>query len=339
MRYALHLRIVLALHTMSKKIFTVEEGDAGTRLDLYLATRMAELSRSKVQQLIEAGAVTVNNTAKTKHYALRPQDEVSIDADATPPAPTEPAKRPTRARRTHRTAAKPQTEEPVVLAETDEYIIVQKPSGMLVHRTEHSKSITLSDWAVARYPEIAKVGVADRPGIVHRLDRDVSGVMVVARTQKMFDALKAQFKNREVHKVYTALVHSAPAAEDGDINFPIARSQTRAAMAARPLNQAGRPAHTYYCVTRRFQKKTLLHVEPKTGRTHQIRVHLYALGMPIVADPIYQLPSYEQDTMDRTLPRIFLHATELSFTDATGATVKYTSPLPEVLESALAKLV
>lgn len=324
---------------MSKKLYTIEEADAGTRLDLYLATRMAELSRSKVQQMIEAGMVRVNNTSKTKHYALRPHDEVVVDTDAPAPETVTKKKAPTRARRTHRTASKPHTEDPTIIAETEDYIVVRKPSGMLVHRTEHSKSETLADWMVARYPEIAHVGAPDRPGIVHRLDRDVSGVMVVARTQRMFDNLKAQFKNREVHKVYMALVHGAPAAEDGDITFPISRSRTRPAMAARPHNQTGREAHTYYCVERRFKTKTLLHVEPKTGRTHQIRVHLFALGMPIVADPIYQLPSYEQDTMDRTLPRIFLHAVELSFTDATGTKVTYTNELPEELTATLTTLV
>ncbi len=324
---------------MSKKLYTIEEADAGTRLDLYLATRTAELSRSKVQQLIEAGAVTVNGASKTKHYALRPHDEVSLDTDVQPTATAKPIKRPARAHRTHRTAPKSHTEEPIILAETDDYIVIQKPSGMLVHRTEHSKSETIADWMVAHYPEIAQVGTPERPGIVHRLDRDVSGVMVIARTPKMFDSLKAQFKEREVHKVYTALVHSAPAAEDGDITFPISRSRTRPSMAARPHNQTGRPAHTYYCVTKRFQNKTLLHVEPKTGRTHQIRVHLYALGMPIVADPIYQLPSYQQDAMDRGLPRIFLHATELTFTNAAGERMHYTSPLPAVLEFALTNLV
>ena len=227
---------------------------------------------------------------------------------------------------------------PNIIAQTQEYLVIEKPSGLLTHPTEKNEPHTLTDWLVEQYPEIQSVGDPNRPGIVHRLDKLVSGVMVVARTEQMYAHLKDAFHNREVHKTYLALVHGAIEADEGVIDFSIARAKHGRGMAARPKNQHGRDALTEYLVLDRFVNHTYVQVEPKTGRTHQIRVHLFALNTPIVKDPLYWQKRYKNEKIAQRTPRIFLHATRLSFTDLEGAVVDFESPLPQELQDVLNSL-
>lgn len=314
-----------------KKLIVTPENE-GQRIDQFLVAQLAVYSRAQIQKMMAEGAVLVQEKAVSKHYAVRAGEEITIKPIT--------RKKPAASSRTSKNATEdaPPAPEPILLAETPDYLVIEKPSGLLVHPTEKKEKKTLMHWFLAQYPEIKKVGDKQRPGIVHRLDKDVSGVMVIARTPGMHALLKQQFRDRLVHKVYTALVHGRIPSEEGDMRFSIARSNRMGAMAARPENQEGRPAHTYFEVLTHFPNHTLVLAEPKTGRTHQIRVHFFALGNPIVGDPIYRLDKYHKDSLGKTAPRIFLHATELSFTDMSGARVTYTSTLPPILAEILKKV-
>lgn len=302
--------------TERPRLFTV--GDAAEmRLDQFLAAQLG-ISRSKVQKYIVDGFVLVNGKQMTAHVRLRADDRVSIAV----PEETQEERLP--------------APEPSVIAETAEYLILEKPAGLLVHPAPGRKESTLVDWLVEHYPEIRIVGDLARPGIVHRLDRDVSGVMAVARTSAMFDHLKKEFHERRVVKVYTALVIGAPANDEGVIRFRLARSASGSGkIAARPEHGDGKDALTKYAVQRRFTTTTLLSVRILTGRTHQIRAHLFGLGFPVVGDTLYhpkKLPHL------RDLHRLFLHATRIGFTGDAGTWVEYTSPLPPDLEEYLGEL-
>jgi len=226
-----------------------------------------------------------------------------------------------------------------IIAETPEFLVLDKPSGLLVHEANHHPGAeTLVQWLVERYPEVQGVGeAADRPGIVHRLDMDVSGVMVVCRTQAMYDHLKQQFQNHEVEKTYLALVHGVPGKPDGTISFPLGRSRRNAGrMASQPLpTEKTREAVTHFAVQEQFAHLSLLEVTIETGRTNQIRAHLLAFGLPIVGDTVYVSKSVKQKV---ALDRPFLHSWKLGFTDLEGTQKHFEAPLPKPLTDLLVKL-
>lgn len=242
---------------------------------------------------------------------------------------------------------------PVVLYESSEYVVLNKPAGLVIHPNEdllHADEVTLAHWFVKQYPEVKKVGdePKKRPGIMHRLDKEVSGVMVVARTQESFIHLKRQFQEHAVHKEYIALVHGKLPNIEGVITFPIARSSRGHRMASRPKNQEGREAVTEYVVKRYLGKTsgehhgyTLVSVRISTGRTHQIRAHFHALGHPVVGDPLYLVRKQRirrqlgKDTKSLLNGRIFLHSHVLGFFDEKGVWREYSSELPPELVSFL----
>ncbi|MBI4092521.1 MAG: RluA family pseudouridine synthase [Candidatus Kerfeldbacteria bacterium] len=296
---------------------TVEPDAAGERLDKYLVRHLGHLSRNQIQKLIEAGRVAVNGKTVPSHLALRTGDTITI-IDSTL------AERPT---------AQPRTlPAPTVLFENDSILVINKPAGLTVHPGAGVHGPTLIDWLVKRAPSVTTVGDDPqvRPGIVHRLDRDVSGVMVIAKTPESFENLKQQFKNRTVGKEYLALVHGVPKKRSDTINFRIDRSKRQhGRMAARPAHAEGREAVTHYVVERRVKNNALLRLTIATGRTHQIRVHLKALGHPIVGDTVYTTKPFRHKPVDLTRP--FLHAAQLKFTDVDGTVRAFTAPLPENL--------
>lgn len=225
---------------------------------------------------------------------------------------------------------------PHIIEETPDFIVLEKPAGLIVHATPGHEGPALTDFLIKKYPEIKGVGEGeDRPGIVHRLDKDVSGLMVVARTQDAFMHLKSQFQTRAVKKIYTALVIGKLPKDEGVIDFPIARSFRRPRMAAVPKSTErtdARDAITRYEVVKRFPNATLVRVEIETGRTNQIRAHFHALGYPIAGDARYMIKSKK---MRGAPTRPFLHATMLSFRDRNGEFRTYKSELPNDLKKCL----
>lgn len=232
--------------------------------------------------------------------------------------------------------------KPKIIAATADYLVVEKPAGLLTHETQAHEKNTLAGYLAKKYPALKKVGddPAVRPGIVHRLDKEASGLLVVARTAAMFDHLKKQFKNRAIEKEYLALCHGRVAKDEGEINFPIARSDRSDRMAAIPSTkygadtEDGKEARTEFLVERRFVNFTLLRVIIHTGRMHQIRVHLLAYNHPLVGDPLYFQKKRPQ-RWDEKLGRLFLHSAKLSFTDLSGERKTFASALPEPLQKFL----
>lgn len=221
-----------------------------------------------------------------------------------------------------------------IVTDTNDYVVIDKPAGIVVHQTQvHPEPDTVVNGLLALYPQLADVGDDSwRPGIVQRLDQFVSGVMVIAKTQSMFEYLKKQFQHHQVLKRYLALAHGKFSQPGGEITFSIARSERNfTKMAARP-DASGKTAHTKYTVIKQYQHYAFLELEISTGRTHQIRVHLNALGHPLVGETTY-LP---KNFRSRLQPgRLFLHAADLRFTLPNGSEVHYSSPLPQPLQAIL----
>ncbi len=219
------------------------------------------------------------------------------------------------------------TEPFTVLLEEEEFAVISKPAGIVVHPTADQPAAgTLTSVLVKRWPELK---TAERNGLVHRLDKDTSGVLLVAKTSSAFTALTKQFADRSVKKRYTALVDGMPPVPRGRVDAPVARHYAkREKMTVHP---DGRTAETTYEVTKALDDCSLLDVWPSTGRTHQIRVHLAALGNPVVGDTTYGKPQRPAG-----LTRQFLHAAELTFTNpTTGRQVRVTDPLPDDLQNFL----
>ncbi|KKS43884.1 hypothetical protein A3B93_02170 [Candidatus Nomurabacteria bacterium RIFCSPHIGHO2_02_FULL_42_24] len=238
-----------------------------------------------------------------------------------------------------------------ILYEDEEVLVVNKPAGLLVHSTEKSKEKTLVDFLLKKYPEIKKVGEdSSRPGIVHRLDKDTSGVLVVAKNQRAFDFLKKQFQDHSVKKKYLALVWGELKRERGIINTPIGRSKNDSRKRRAGIGAASklREALTEYKVLKRFTTPpqgaslpdkegmgggnffTLLEIYPRTGRTHQIRVHLSSIGHPVVGDNLYAT----HRSIPAGIKRLALHAVSIKFRNPSGKEIKVEAPIPSDLKKA-----
>ena len=288
--------------------------DAGQRMDAYLHARLPEYSRSRLQAWIGEGRVRVDGAPQKRSYQLRGAERIQVETAALVPL---------------RATAEDLPLE--VLYEDDAVIAVNKPAGMVVHAGAGVHAGTLVNALLHRFRRLSEVSGELRPGIVHRLDRFTSGVILVARTDSAHRDLAEQFSTRKVEKIYVALVHGRVKAERGRIESPIARDPVHRTRMTSRLKH-GRSALTEYTVIRRFQKSTLLDVRIGTGRTHQIRVHLASLRHPVVGDKLYGAAASE-------LGRYFLHARSVSFTTpATGERVTVASPLPPELDKYLKTL-
>ncbi len=306
--------------------FHVSQTDLGQRLDAYLASHVKGWSRSRLQRLIEDGDVLVNGHASKPSHKLRPGDEIEVELG---PPPSE--------------NFKPENIPIEIVYEDDDCIVIDKPAGMVVHPAAGIESGTLANALAYHFDRLSERAGAIRPGIVHRLDRDTSGLLLAAKTEEAHEHLAGQFRARAVLKSYIALVHGEVEKESGQIDQPIARDpRDRTRMAVVPT---GRPAVSSFKVTKRFQRFTLLDVEPRTGRTHQIRVHLAWLKTPVVGDGVYgggrdkTVADPKLRSQIARLGRQFLHAERLGFRHPrTGEQLRFASPLPPELLGLLESL-
>jgi 23S rRNA pseudouridine1911/1915/1917 synthase len=295
---------------------TAEVSDTGKRLDAFLHERLPDFSRSRLQSWIKDARVLIAGQQVRASYLLRGGEEISV----------EPADLP---------ALKAVAEElPLkVLYEDDDVIVVDKLAGMVVHAGAGHASGTLVNALLHRFEQLSSGSGDLRPGIVHRLDKETSGLLVVARTDKAHQALSSQFRNREVEKVYLALVHGRMKTPEGRIDTPISRDPVRRTRMTTKL-VTGRTALTEYRVLEEFGMVSLLEVRIGTGRTHQIRVHLSSIRHPVVGDRLYGAPAQMPGLP--VLNRFFLHAHRLGFTlPSTGERVRFESPLPPELVDVL----
>jgi 23S rRNA pseudouridine1911/1915/1917 synthase len=315
--------------------------NAGQRLDQYLATQLPETSRARVQQLIAKGEVLVNAAAAKASLKLKAGDQITVTG---PP---------------HAAPLRAMAEEIAldIVYEDDDLAIVNKPAGMMVHAgagaTDDARNRgTLVNALLHHFGTLSAVGGELRPGIVHRLDRATSGLMVVAKNDESHRQLAKQFSAREVHKTYIALVHGLPKQDRGTIRSAISRhSQRRTRMTTKGFG--GRDAVTHYTVVRKvdspYGKFALVELKIETGRTHQIRVHMSSLGHPVVGDALYGAPgelrSQSNKRRDPGMPatlqldRNFLHSSVLELIHPrTKEKLKFSRPLPKALENLLDSL-
>lgn len=295
----------------------------GWRLDVFLHAHYLDFSRSWLQKLIKNGNALVNDKMATPSKKLVSGNIIKFGMELPPEISLEPDSS--------------LVEKIKIIFENDDFLVVDKPTGLSVHPSSTEPKGTLVNWLIYHFPEIKSVGETIesgniRPGIVHRLDKNTSGIMVVAKNQKTFLWLKNQFQNHKVVKKYLALVNGLPEKENGTINFNIARSRTDPTKnVALKTRAAGRRAVTRWRVVKKFSSHSLMEITPETGRMHQIRVHLKATGWPVSGDKKYGQP--RQDP--KHLGRMFLHAEYLSFTSPNGEKFSFHSPLPPELEDCL----
>ena len=295
--------------------FQVEPPGAGQRLDNWLNVRMPDYSRSRIQEWIKSGHVRVNGAVSRPSYMVRGGETIDVQPADAPPLHAE-------------AEAIPLT----TLYEDADVVAIDKPAGMVVHAGAGVHSGTLVNALLHRFSELSGVAGAMRPGIVHRLDRFTSGVLLVAKNDAAHRQLAAQFSGRQVRKTYLALVQGDVKSEGGRIERPIARDPAhRTRMTARLAE--GRAAWSEFRVLRRFTGFTLLEVRIGTGRTHQIRVHLASIKHPVVGDTLYGAAA------QAGLGRYFLHAHRIEFHQpVTGEAIVVVSPLPAELAAWLEKL-
>jgi 23S rRNA pseudouridine1911/1915/1917 synthase len=307
--------------------FQADAARSGIRLDVFIAERLPDCSRSFAGQLITNGRITVNGRGCKPSYRLKAGDTVSGNLPAPHPCGFQP--------------------EPIPLAilyEDSDILVINKPPGLVVHPAAGHYSGTLVNGLLHHCPDLCAIGGEIRPGIVHRLDKDTSGTLVVAKNAVALEHLAGQFKRRSVSKDYLALVYGETGVSCGSIRLPIGRHPVdRKRMST--VSRKGREAETGWRVVRRFAGMTLLELSLKTGRTHQIRVHCAAMRQPVVGDPVYgprrapsNLPT-EASKLVSALRRQMLHAWRLGVVHPrTGERMRFESPLPEDMQGLIEEL-
>jgi 23S rRNA pseudouridine1911/1915/1917 synthase len=287
------------------------------RLDVFLSENIKELTRSQIQKAIEEGDVTVNGISSRSSYRLKEGDRVAVRTEISD----------------KETVLVPENIPIKIIYQDDSVIVIDKPAGLVVHPGSGNTDHTLSNALVYHFPWIQKVGLSDRPGIVHRLDKETSGIMVIAANNEAYSVLTHQFKAREIKKVYLGLVWGSFIQDTGQFLWPIGRHSKYGDRMSIKTRKA-RSAETRFKVIRRFQNYSFLKIYPITGRTHQIRVHLAASGHPIVGDK-----SYGRKKVKTDCPRLFLHAYRLVFLHPSKKiNMEFVSQLPDDLENFLVHL-
>jgi 23S rRNA pseudouridine1911/1915/1917 synthase len=304
--------------------YTVDESQAGKRLDVYLTETLDSLTRGAVKRAIKSELVTINGKPAKPHTALRADDEIELLTEIEP---------------TPERAAEPEAQDiPLkIVHEDNDLLVIEKPTGMLVHPTVRNERDTLVAALLHHAPEISGVGDGpERPGIMQRLDKDASGLMVIAKNEAAYAQLKHQFMAHTIEKRYLILTDGRPPEDEGTIEMAIGRASDNRRMAARkePL-EGDRPAISHYTVARHLRASaTLIEVRTETGRTHQIRAHFKAIGCPVAGDKLYGRRLNRLNA-----PRLFLHAAKLGFTHpTTGKRLEFESPLPPDLAETIERL-
>jgi 23S rRNA pseudouridine1911/1915/1917 synthase len=310
------------------QLITVTSDAAGGRLDAFVAGQLRDISRTRIQRAIEDGDVLVNEHAGKSSYRVRAGDRIEIDLPEPPPVTLLP--------------------EPIALDivyEDDDLIVVNKPAGLVVHPGAGQESGTLANALVHHFNELSGRAGRIRPGIVHRIDKETSGLLVVAKNDLTHEKLSEQFRHREVFKLYIALVYGRLSQSHGEIEARLGRSRHNRTRMAVLSGGAGRTAHTLFEVADRYAEFTLLKVQIKTGRTHQIRVHMAHIGHPVVGDPAYgggRDNTVRDPLIKRAigeLGRHFLHSAQLAFAHPrSGARLEFSAPMPSELLRLLARL-
>lgn len=300
--------------------FEFEAGAEKQRLDEFVATRLPKISRTRIRRLIAEGDVLLNNERSLKGVRLQPGDKVSVKIFAA-----------------EKSSATPEAIPLDILFEDEHIIAVNKPVGLLTHPSNTEKSGALTNALAWHFWQTA--GEPIRPGLVHRLDRNTSGVMVIAKTARAHRTLSKHFRERWVKKFYLALISGHLEKDSGEIDAPIGSDpKVWPHWRIIPESEGGKPAKTIYRVKRRFKSHTLVELEPLTGRTHQLRIHCDLIGHPIVGDPIYA-STVDPITMKYKLKHHLLHAARLVFRHpATGREMNLEAPLPKALADLMSEL-
>ena len=292
------------------------ENSENVRLDAYIASKQSDLSRSNIQKLIDSGDILVNNSIKKMSYKVQEGDVIQINVPEAREA-----------------NIKPENIPIDIIYQDNDIIVVNKPKGLVVHPADGNPDGTLVNAIMAICKDgLSGIGGELRPGIVHRLDKDTSGLLIVAKNDKAHRLMSEQIKNREVRKIYIALVKGVVSENEATIDMPIGRStKDRKKMAVR---KDGKEAVTHFKVLKRYPSYTLLEVKIDTGRTHQIRVHMAEIGHPVVGDMVYSSGKNEFGVEGQ-----MLHAKSLDFKHPiTGEQMHLEAPLPKYFEDVLDKL-
>ncbi len=291
--------------------------EKGERIDRYLSQHLPDLSRSRIQQLIEQGNVQVNGKVCTsKKITVQAGDRISLTIPEAKPLDLQPEAIPLE-----------------VLYEDDALIIINKPAGLVVHPAPGHEEGTLVNALLAHCSNLAGIGGVQRPGIVHRLDKDTTGAIAIAKTDQAHQNLQAQLKAKTARREYLGVVYGAPSADSGTVDQPIGRHPIdRKKMAVVPVEKGGRLAVTHWHIRERLGNYTLMHFQLETGRTHQIRVHSAYMGHPIVGDPVYSTGR----SVGVNLPGQALHAWRLTLQHpVTHESIEVTAPVPKSLTTLL----
>jgi 23S rRNA pseudouridine1911/1915/1917 synthase len=307
-------------------LITVGSADVGQRLDWLVSFYIEDCSRSFAATLIQDGHITIGNKMKKPGYRVKPGETIQGRIPVYEPPSLEPEAIPLN-----------------ILFEDSHLIVINKSAGLVVHPAPGNETGTLVNGLLYHCPELGGINAAQRPGIVHRLDKDTTGAMVVAKTRSVLENLTQQFKERTVQKKYMALVHGVVRSESGVISLPVGRHPVdRKKMST--ISPRGREAKTIWRVKTRFDAATLLELELKTGRTHQIRVHCTSMHHPIVGDAVYaygkrgrqKRNNTVQETLLASANRQMLHAWRLRFAHPVKKqTLCFTAPIPDDMQGLL----
>ena len=314
------------------KFLTVEKLKSPLRIDKYLSHILSELSRNEISKNLKEGNIKVNGKPVKPSYLLKGKEKIILNLKT--PATIEKTIIPLNL-----------TPEPQILYENQNFLVINKPAGVNTHPTlKNINEPSIASWFCYRYPQAKKVGEDKlRPGIVHRLDRETSGVLILAKNNPIFFYFKKLFLSRKINKSYLVLVRGEISKQKGAIEFELTRSSTsgkrkivllQKGKSTKKTIKKTKVALTLYEVAKRYQGYTLLKVEPKTGRTHQIRIHLASIGFPVAGDKIYGPKGAPEELFKRQM----LHAQVISFLTPQGEFLEIEAPMPQDFASALRRL-